>query len=332
MSDYLLRGSSLNGVSAVIRELGADPQQLLAESRLSGVEEDPESWVSYAQFLLFLERAAQACHCDHFGLLLSARQNINILGALGFTVQQAPDVRTALLELVARFSFHSQGANVGLTIEDDRAFLFNSSRLGGHYPIAQQEMLVCGLAYDILKLLTDPGFTPQAVGFSFAPPDDRRPFRRRFNCPVEFGWDRTGVVFDAQWLALPVSSANPSLWRLLHTYMDDLDNHHLDDFPTKVSQLIQQAMLAGDCSIERVAAILAINKRTLQRRLKDSDTSYRQLLDTVRFDAARKYLRNSRGSMAMLADMLCYADVSAFTHAFRKHHGMSPRQWQKSQQ
>ena len=90
-------------------------------------------------------------------------------------------------------------------------------------------------------------------------------------------------------------------------------------------------MYTGDCSIERVAGTLAVNKRTLQRRLKAEGTSFKALLDEVRFNAARKYLRESRGSLTALADMLCYADLSAFSNAFRQRFGVSPRAWKQQQ-
>jgi len=80
-----------------------------------------------------------------------------------------------------------------------------------------------------------------------------------------------------------------------------------------------------------VAGFLAINKRTLQRQLQAHDTSYKSLLEEVRFDIAKGYLRESSGSLSALADMLCYSELSVFSNAFRQHQGMSPREWKKRQ-
>jgi AraC-like DNA-binding protein len=139
------------------------------------------------------------------------------------------------------------------------------------------------------------------------------------------------MTFDAAILDTPIQQANPQLHRLLESYLDELQLAHPDDFPGKVRYLIQQAMYTGNCSIERVAATLAINKRTLQRRLKAEGTSFKELLDEVRFNAARKYLRESNGSLTTLADMLCYSDLSAFSNAFRQRFGLSPRAWKQRQ-
>ena len=56
----------------------------------------------------------------------------------------------------------------------------------------------------------------------------------------------------------------------------------------------------------------------------------KELLEEVRFDIAQCYIRKSNGSLTILADMLCYSDLSVFSNAFRQHHGISPREW-KSQ-
>ena len=139
------------------------------------------------------------------------------------------------------------------------------------------------------------------------------------------------MTFDAAVLDTPIKQANPQLHRLLDNYLDELQFAHPDDLPGKVRHLIQQAMYTGDCSIERVASILSVNKRTLQRRLKTQGTNYKTLLDEVRFSAAKKYLRESSGSLTVLADMLCYSDLSAFSNAFRQHCGVSPRAWKSRQ-
>lgn len=72
-----------------------------------------------------------------------------------------------------------------------------------------------------------------------------------------------------------------------------------------------------------------MGKRTLQRQLKQHDTSYKDLLEEVRSDIARRYLRESSGSLTALADMLCYSDLSTLSTAFRQQHGVSPREWRR---
>ncbi len=331
MSDFLVRASALTGVRATIEELGGDADQLLQRLGLYGIEADPESWISYTSLLLLLEQASMETGCPHFGLRLSEHQDVSILGALGFVIQQAPDLRTALRELITRFSFHNQGADIALHVNGSVASLQFTCKLEGKLPIRQQEDLVAGIGVDMMRLLWRNDWAPTTVYLAHGETDDLGPYRKRFRCPVQFNWDVTSMTFDATILDRPIVQANPQLHRLLETYIDVLQFAHPDDFPAKIRYLIQQAMYTGDCSIERVAATLAINKRTLQRRLKAEHTSFKELLDEVRFNAARKYLLESNGSLTTLADMLCYADLSAFSNAFRQRFGVSPRRWKQQQ-
>jgi AraC-like DNA-binding protein len=61
--------------------------------------------------------------------------------------------------------------------------------------------------------------------------------------------------------------------------------------------------------------------------LKTADTAYKELLEEVRFDMATRYLVDSSSPLSVLADMLGYSELSAFSNAFKLKTGMSPRAW-----
>ena len=331
MADYLVRASALQGIRSTVEELGGDSVELFKRSGLSGVELDPESWISYRRFLLLLNDAAQTTNCPHFGLQLSRQQDIKILGALGFIIQQAPDLRAALHELAAHFAYHNQGAHISLKEEAGTARWSFTCKLEGEVPISQQAGLVAGIGNDLFRLLLDTSWSPTAVYFSHAPPQDIRPYKRRFDCPVFFNWDSSYTTFDAAVLDTPMNEANPQLHKVLQEHLATQRQSFPDDYCGQIRHLIQQAMSTGDCSIERVANSLAINKRTLQRQLKNLNTSYKELLEEVRFNVAQHYLLESTGSLTALADMLCYSELSTFSNAFRQRYNVSPREWKKQQ-
>jgi AraC-like DNA-binding protein len=330
MTDYLVRASALQGVRHTVTELGGDIDVLLHSTGLVAAERDPDSWVSYRSFLLLLEEASRKTHCPHFGLLLSRQQDIGILGAVGFVIQQAPDLRTALRELIIHFAHHNQGATLSLKVENNIAQLCFTCKLEGFAPLGQQAGLVAGLGVDLIRLLC-PGWSPNAVYFPQAPPVDSGPYKARFDCPLFFNWDSMTMSFDAAILDSPIREANPHLHSVLEQHLLNLSRDFSEDYCGQIRHLIRQALTTGDCSIERVAAFLAINKRSLQRKLKAHGTSYKELLQEVRFDIARRYLLESNGSLTALADMLCYAELSVFSNAFRQRFGISPREWKNRQ-
>jgi len=331
MTEYLVRASALQGIRATVEELGGDADALLRSAGLLEMEKHPQSWFAYRSYLLLLEEAARSTHCPHFGLRLSQHQDVGMFGALGFVIQQAPDLRSALRELSTLFVHHNQGGTISLTVEDGTAYWRYSCKLGGYAPMWQQSDLAAGIGVDLMRLLLKSDWSPQAVYFSHAPPDDTRPYKKRFKCPIYFNWDTSTLAFPAAVLDSPIKEANPELHRLLKENLHQIQLAFGEDQIDKVRHLISQALTTGDCSIERVAHFLSVTKRTLQRQLKANGTSYKQLLAEVRFDIAQRYLRETNGSLTTLSDMLCYSDLSVFSNAFRSYHGMSPREWKNRQ-
>ncbi len=331
MTDYLVRASALQGVRPTVEELGGDTDALLHRTGLDGAAQNPDSWISYRSFLLLLDEAARATKCPHFGLRLSQHQDLGVLGTVGFVIQQAPDLRTALRELSIHLAHHNQGAKVSLKVEDGIAQWSFTCKLEGYAPVKQQGDLAAGIGVNLMRLLLNPTWSPKAVYFPHAPPLDIKPYKARFGCPLFFNWDSMMTTFDAAILDTPIQEANPHLHQVLDDHLRNVQVNLAGDYCGQVRHLINQSLSTGDCSIDRVASSLAINKRTLQRQLKEHDSSYKDLLEEVRFDIARRYLRESSGSLTTLADMLCYSELSVFSNAFRQRHGMSPREW-KSQQ
>lgn len=328
MDQYHLRASNLNGYSETVRELGGDPQSLLRQYGLQDAGRDPEAWVSYTAWLNLLEHSADLLACPVFGLRLSARQGIDVLGVVGFLMRQAPDVRTALEELARYFNHINQGAVISTRVE-------NGSNHWGFYPkkgldacIHQQSDLVAGIGIKVMRLLAT-HWQPSAIYLPHAAPADSRLYRERFPCPVYFDQEATVIVSDAAILDAPISEANPGLHRILQDHLSALQSSFPHDYPAQIRDLIRQSLLTGNCSLERVADYMGANKRTLQRKLRAQGTTYQTLLDEVRFDIACHYLRNQSGPLTALSHSLCYSELSAFSNAFRQRFGESPREWQK---
>jgi AraC-like DNA-binding protein len=328
VSDYLVRASALHGYSETVAQCGGDPLAIMASVGLGRADLDPETWISYPAYLRLLDESARVLDCPHFGLQLSTHQDINILGAVGYFIQQSPNVRAALRELSQYFAQHNQGAVVTTAVEQGVLNWSFTTRPQRNAPIYQQSDLVAGIATKAMNLL-HAGWKPLAIYLPHGAPADTRRYRAQFECPIYFDWETTIIASDANMLDIPLAEADPRLHQVLEHHLRELDQTFSDDFAAKVSYLIKKALLTGDCSAERVAGSLAVNKRTLQRKLKAVDTSFKDLLDDVRFEIACNHLRESDGPLTLLAHMLCYSGLPAFSNAFKARHGVSPREWKR---
>jgi len=75
---------------------------------------------------------------------------------------------------------------------------------------------------------------------------------------------------------------------------------------------------------------LAMHRRTLNRRLKAQGTTFREVLEDVRFEAARQLLTATQSSLDDIAAALAYAGMSAFMRAFPRRAGSAPGQWRQA--
>ena len=82
-------------------------------------------------------------------------------------------------------------------------------------------------------------------------------------------------------------------------------------------------------SIEEVATSFHVSSRTLNRRLKDLGTTFKDLVAEVRKKLAIEYLRSPKNSIDEIAYLLGYQDSSNFSKAFRNWTGHSPTQYRE---
>jgi AraC-like DNA-binding protein len=70
-----------------------------------------------------------------------------------------------------------------------------------------------------------------------------------------------------------------------------------------------------------------MSARTLQRKLGESGTTYKEILDDTRYALALAYLSAPRHSVSDVTYLLGFSAGSCFTRAFRRWTGQSPSDW-----
>jgi AraC-like DNA-binding protein len=91
-----------------------------------------------------------------------------------------------------------------------------------------------------------------------------------------------------------------------------------------VREVVSAMLEDGKPTVERLAVASGLSVRTLQRRLSDEGTSFSQILDSVRRDAALSALADPGNTLADLAVTLAYAQQSALTRSVRRWTGLAP--------
>ena len=77
-------------------------------------------------------------------------------------------------------------------------------------------------------------------------------------------------------------------------------------------------------TLEEVAETLHTTPRTIQRKLSSAGTSYKELVEEVRTNAAIEYLRSTNMTIEAIGAKVGYADGSSFSHSFKRSTGRTP--------
>jgi len=320
-------GGSL-AIPAVLRSLGADPAEVLGEV---GVDlklfDDPDNLIGFAARSKLVSHCVARTGCGHFGLLVGQQGGLHSFGLVGFLVKFSPDVESALRSYERYLHLHVRGAALNLEVNGDSALLCFDIYQPNIEAVGQIVDGALATAFNVMRNLCGPGWNPTEVRFAHRRPEDLGPFRQLFGPPLRFDAERNSLAFSADWLSRPVPNADPEMRRLLQKQIDALEARHGDGFPEQVRSVLRSALLTHDAGADRVAALFSMHSRTLSRRLHAFGTSFQELVDEGRFEIARQMLDDSDMGVARIADLLSYADASAFTRAFRRWSGTTPALW-----
>jgi AraC-like DNA-binding protein len=94
----------------------------------------------------------------------------------------------------------------------------------------------------------------------------------------------------------------------------------------KVENAIVPLLPHGQAKTEEIAKSLGVSKRTLARLLASEGCTFGGILDALRLDLAKSYLREQNLQNSEIAWLLGFGEVSAFTHACKRWTGKTPTQ------
>ncbi len=146
--------------------------------------------------------------------------------------------------------------------------------------------------------------------------------------PVRFNQPYSALVCDRSFLQMEISSANPIMAQIGAQQCEDLLSTMQQR--TGLAQRIRRSLLQARGRFPdqtHMARQLNLSPRTLRRQLENEGTQYRQVVDEVRFELAKKYLHIPHLGVGQIADLLSYDDPANFRRAFKRWSGISPQAW-----
>jgi len=180
--------------------------------------------------------------------------------------------------------------------------------------------------YRVNKPMLDRGDAHREVHFAHAANGREQQLTELFEAPVQFGKKVNAVHFGRELLDQPTLYPHLGIHKSLEQAARiELSNLQFEDRLIKdVRDCIAGQLAEGVPRLEDISAQLGIGARTLQRRLNNTETSYKSLVDETR--KARSLGLIAQGEMALLdiSAELGFSDQSAFQKAFKRWYGQAP--------
>ena len=171
-------------------------------------------------------------------------------------------------------------------------------------------------------------FSPLLIELRRPRPCDIDDFERILRAPLKFAAAHNRLVFDSERLECPLEGGNPELARHSDAIaLQCLARIERDNIQARVRELLLQRLEESEPSQEDLAEQLFMSARTLQRKLGDCGTTYKEILDETRRELALSYLSAPEHSVSDITHLLGFSCGSSFTRAFRRWTGQSPSDW-----
>jgi len=306
------------------QELGTPPQRLCAGLNCTVEEMRSGERVSARQAWRLIRRALRLTGRADLGLELGFREDFSHFGLPGLAMRVARTFIEAA-ELGIRYQKQISGICRSWHEHDDAhltVVVASSLRDPTVLPFIVEEYFASAVA--IGRLLVGDHFRLHSLEVAYPEPVYAERYRQLFGCPVYFGRERNCAKVERHWLNVPIAAHSPVLAAQLGELLEQQARARVVPRPTNAVEQLLLRSGNSKLTISQVADALQLSVRTLRRRLSEDGTSFRELCERARVQAAQ-HLLNDRGmTVTAAAKRLGFSDARAFRRAFKRWVGQAP--------
>jgi len=314
----------------VVHEFGVDLNDLLEAAGVrKDIFDDRENLIPYPALGRLLFESEKWTNCEHIVLLISQHTRLADLGLAGQVALCAESAGEGLQRLVDYFNLHSSATTVSVITSGQFARLVYAIAAHGMTSTRQLQLGAMVVGYNSLQDLFGETWLPTVITVASRPPANLRPAQKFFRAPLRFDSDESAVVFERRWLDQPLPPLDPLVRQQVESAARAQRAAILSDLPSTVRRVLRRQLIIGDCSMDQVAAMLGIHRRTLDRHLQQHGVQYGELLESVKHDVARQLLRDTTLQVQQVAEALHFSSAANFATAFRCWAGMTPSEYRR---
>ena len=309
-----LDGTGVKGAD-VCHSCGIDP----------GLLEDPNARLGRSRILALWRELARRVDDPNPGLHLAERVRPRAANVVTYLMMSSRTLREGLERLIRYQRILGENSRVQLKDEGSEAFIevdFGSEELPPDRHEIEYWVVVIA---KYCAFITDLELDLLEVRFRHAAPADVSEHERIFGTRPRFGAETCGLRIASSDLDRRSVHANPAIAEAHQAFADEyLSSLDVASTTRRLRELMVSVIEKGPLELQALAKQLRISARTLQRRLADEDTSYREVVDDLRRDIALDQLRRTDAPIQEIAYLTGFSALSPFYRAFRRWTGGTP--------
>ena len=313
---------------------GAARRVLIERSRLRPEDlQEQDNRVPLSNYLALIKAGVELCDEPALALLFGEAvrfQDISIVGLIGEAAETTEEARRQL-NRYARLMLDEGGCGISdyleLVRDEGKVWLKSTSLLYVDYPLLTESAFarcICG-ARELFGAARWP--YPKAIHFTHQEPSYRAEYDRVFGVPLVFGSQMNALLMDEEFLSIRLPRTNRYVFGVLSERAEALLKSLEGSRSTRgrVESLLMRILHTGEASMDVIAGKLGLSRQTLFRRLKAEGVTFERVLDELRHKLALYYLSGKKVSVNETAYLVGFSDPAAFSRAFKRWTGSSPR-------
>lgn len=335
MAELTVSAGAVRGLLEFAASRGADTATLAARSGLAHLDlADQDRRIPFAKYTALMRAGKDLCGDPALALRLGETSDLtSILASLGPASETVVDAVAQLNRyagLVIEVELKS-AERFQLTPGDGGFWLIDTRLNANDFP----ELTETAFARIVstLRRLVSEGTASRssplvrAVHVTHADPGYRHEYERIFQAPVIFSSDRNAILLDPACFDIRVPAESPYVFAVMRERAEQL----LKELETSKSAAgrVQRAIIpvlhTGAASMDDVARELGMSRWTLSRQLKAEGLTFEKVLDELRRKLALDYLSERKLSVNEAAYLVGFSEPAAFSRAFKRWTGKSPR-------
>jgi AraC-like DNA-binding protein len=323
------------GVARVLMEFAASKgasRRALAERSLidaAGLQ-DPDNRVPFAKYVALMRAGKELCHDPalalHFGETFDCAE-ISIVGLIAGACETLGEA-FAQLNRYARLAIEvdlGAAERFQLYRHGRECWMVDMRENPNDFP-ELTESTYARMVCTARRHFGDAQFI-KAIHVTHPEPAYRDEYDRIFQMPVVFGSDRNAVLTDERWLTQTNAHSSRYVFGVLSAHAEALLKtlESSKSIRGRVESGLMPILHTGAASVDIIANKLGFSRQTLFRRLRAEGATFEKILDELRHKLALHYLSGKKVSVNETAYLLGFSEPAAFSRAFKRWTGSSPR-------